>query len=336
MVGVRWPAPGSTGGRRGLALLIGAPGLVIAGAAASLMPVGMPGPVPTPHPARDYAEALSRFDRLSATDDPLNPLCGPRLFTHGARTGRVVVCLHGLTNCPQQFDSLSRLVFERGANVLTVRLPHHGLADRMTEDLRRLTARELAITSQEAVDIGRGLGDTVVVVGLSLGATAVAWIAQERADVHRVVAIAPVLGVAPVVPTLTPAVTRLLLTIPNRFAWWDDERREQLLGPPYVYPRFSTRALGETLRLGLAVMARARREAPRAASVVLVTIGGDHAINNAAIRDIEGSWKRRAPDRVMSYEFPAELHLNHDVIDPLQPDQRTDLTYPVLLDLIGG
>jgi carboxylesterase len=335
MAAVRWPAPDSARGRRSLALLIGAPGLLVAGVATSLMPVGVPGPLPPPDPALDHAAAVRRFAMLPE-DVPVNPVCGPRLYTHGTRTGRVVVFLHGLTNCPQQFDSLARLLHQRGANVLIVRLPHHGLADRMTEDLQRLTAAEVARVSQQAVDIGRGLGDSVTVVGLSLGATAAAWLAEVRADVHRVIAIAPVLGVAPVRPSLTPAITRFLLTIPNQFPWWDDEQRERLEGPPYVYPRFSTRALGETLRMGLAVLARAEREAPRAGSVVLVTVGGDHAISNAAVRQLERSWARRAPGKVSAYEFPAEYRLNHDVIDPLQPNQRTDVTYPVMLDLIGG
>jgi carboxylesterase len=161
-----------------------------------------------------------------------------------------------------------------------------------------------------------------------------AWIAQQRDDVDRAVLIAPVFGVPEVWRPLTPGLTRFLLWFPNQFPWWDDRRRENLLGPRYAYPRFSTRALGETLRLGLAVEERAGRVAPRARSMVFVTVGGDHAISNGATHTFQRQWRRWNADRVAGYEFPAALHLNHDLIDPLQPDQRIADTYPVLLDLL--
>lgn len=288
-----------------------------------------------PRPAADYAQAIQRIDTLRAADTgDLNPLCRLVLMSHGQKTRRSVVLLHGLTNCPRQFESLGRVLHERGANVLIARIPHHGLADRLTPDLANLTADELTRFGDEVLDIGRGLGDSVTVAGLSLGATVAAWLGQERSDVDCAVVIAPVFGVPQVWAPLTPGLTRFFLWIPNQFPWWDDELREKVLGPTYVYPRFSTRGLGEVLRLGCAVTVSAGRAAPRARSTTMVTIENDHAINNQSARDVVRAWRARAGERIKDYEFPGSLKLGHDLIDPLQPYQRVDVVYPVLADLM--
>src|SRR5438552_2730505 len=94
-----------------------------------------------PRPAADYEQALQRIDSLRAADgSEINPDCRLVLLSHGRRTARVVVLLHGLTNCPRQLEALGRMLYDRGANVLIARVPHHGFADRMTRDLPRLPA----------------------------------------------------------------------------------------------------------------------------------------------------------------------------------------------------
>ena len=50
------------------------------------------------------------------------------------------------------------------------RIPHHGLKDRMTEDYAKLTALELTQLSDESMDIAQGLGEHILVAGLSMGA----------------------------------------------------------------------------------------------------------------------------------------------------------------------
>lgn len=285
------------------------------------------------HPSSSFADALRRIDSLATTDDAgVDPRCRVRVFHHGHRTGRVVVLFHGLTNCPQQFDEFARRVHTRGANVLVVRLPHHGLTDRMTTDLGRLRAAELTAMADFAVDVARGLGDSVSVAGLSVGGTMALWIGQHRADVDRVVAIAPLLGVRAVAASLTTSAARLAMVLPDQAMWWDDEKQANLPGPPYCYPRFSTRAVGETVRLGRAVAEWARRSPPAAASVVLVTVANDPAVSNPPIEALAAAWRQKAPDRIETFEFPADLGIGHDMIDPLQPYARLDVAYPPLIE----
>src|SRR5262245_8554703 len=140
-----------------------------------------------PDRAASYAEALGRVDALRAEDTrAIGPECGTVLLTHGGPTPRVMVLLHGLTNCPAQFDSIGRIAFRRGANVLIPRLPRHGFADRMTDELSRMDAGELRRFTDRVLDAACGLGDSVTVAGLSVGGTLAAWAAQERPDVDRV------------------------------------------------------------------------------------------------------------------------------------------------------
>ncbi len=295
-----------------------------------LPPPGASGIRSHPSPARDFPDAMRRAAVLEARDTPdVNPNCRTRLLTHGDRTPDALVLIHGLTNCPRQFELLATRFHARGWNVIVARIPHHGLADRMTEDLGQLDAAELARFTDELVDIGAGLGEHVTIAGLSLGGTAAAWAGQERRELHHAVAIAPMFGVSRVPRAFTGLLTRALLTFPDRFVWWDSKARERLAGPPQVYPRFSTRAIGEILRLGMAVRADAGRRAPAAGTLSMVSVGGDPAVDNASSAEIVSRWKRHGA-RVDTYEFPRALRLNHDLVDPEQFGARIDVVYPEL------
>ena len=288
-------------------------------------------------PAADYAAAISLLDSLRAGDDAaIAADCGTTLYTHGGRTGRVVVLLHGLTNCPAQFDSVGRMLFAGGANVLIPRLPHHGYADRMTTELARVEARELCAFTDRVLDVASGLGDSVTVAGLSIGGVLAGWAGQERQGLERAVMIAPIFGVARAPGRWTPAVTRLALALPNTFIWWDGDRKQDLPGPRHVYPRFSTRSVAATLYVGAATRAGAARHAPAARELALVTVGGDEAADNAMAQALMDMWRAHEAGRLGRYEFPAALRLNHDVVDPEQVGGNPALTYPVLVAHISG
>ena len=289
-----------------------------------------------PSPARSYAEALRLVAALREEDtQAIAAECGTILLTHGGRTSHVIVLLHGLTNCPAQFDSLGRICFARGANVFIPRLPGHGFADHMTDELARADAGELGRFADRVLDAAHGLGDSVTVAGLSVGGTLAAWAAQERPDVDRAVMIAPMLGVARAPGPWTPVVTRLMGALPNLFIWWDSDRKQDLPGPKHVYPRFATRSVAATLRLGAVACERAQRVGPACRSLAIVTVGGDLAVDNGLSAALVRAWRGHGALDVATYEFPAKLHLNHDVVDPEQMGGNPAVTYPVLIRLIA-
>lgn len=290
-----------------------------------------------PRPAGSYDAALRIVDSIRAMDGAdIAPECRALLLSHGAPAPRAVVLLHGLTNCPAQFDSLARMIHARGANVFVPRLPAHGHADRMTGALARLEAGALRDFTDRVLDAAAGLGDTLIVAGLSVGGTMAAWAAQEHAGVGRAVVIAPVLGFARAPgPRLGAALTRAALTLPNAFAWWNDRLKRDLPGPRHVYPRFATRAIAATMLLGGAATSGAGRAPAACPDLVLVTVGGDMAVDNGEVQALADAWRAHGAANVRAYEFPAALRLNHDIVDPAQVGANPAATYPVLVKLIA-
>src|SRR5262245_8613687 len=315
---------------------VAAVALLIVAVAWLASPLPRRGLASDPHPAHSYGEALRMIDTLRAAESSaISHECGTQLLTHGGPTRHVIVLLHGLTNCPAQFDSLGRIAFARGANVLIPRLPGHGFADHMTDALAHADAVELRAFTDRVLDAAQGLGDSVTVAGLSVGGALVAWAVQERADVDRAVLIAPMLGVAKARGRWTPIVARLAGVLPNKFIWWDSRRKQELPGPQHVYPRFSTRSVAATLRLGWMACEEAHKAAPSCRSLVMVTVGGDAAVDNGLCAVMAGAWLRHGVRDVVTYEFPAALRLNHDVVDPEQQGANPSITYPVLSRFIG-
>jgi esterase/lipase len=285
-----------------------------------------------PDPATEYAGAIERFRALAALDGPeVNPVCRSTLLTHGHRTARAIALVHGITNCPAQFERFGRLLFERGYNVLLPRMPKNGYADRMTGALSELRAEHLRAFADRVSDIVAGLGEQAIVGGLSAGGVIAAWVTQWRADIGRTVLIAPSLGLGRYWSSLQLVLLGALLRAPNiktqRFRRFAD-------GPPYSYYGHSTRALGEVLRLGRATARAAHHRPPAVQDVLVITNGNDSTVNTNVTRHLVSLWQSKGLQRLTTYDFPRSDGLVHDLIDVHQRRQRTDLVYPTLLDLI--
>ncbi|MCL4300071.1 MAG: alpha/beta fold hydrolase [Anaerolineae bacterium] len=291
--------------------------------------------VSKPRPAQNYEEAIKRVEALQNLDTPaVNPVCRTLLLTHQQKVERVIVLLHGYTNCPQQFRHLGTKFFELGYNVLIPRAPHNGLADRLTQDQAKLTAEELVALTDEAVDIAQGLGEHVTVAGLSMGGVMAGWAAQYRRDIDQAVLISPTFGLYIVPTPLTALVTNLVLLLPNFYRWW-----HPALGvdgpPPQGYPRLASRGLAQILRLALATQAAAQAAKPATPAILVVTNASDTAVNNKLTADIGRSWQNNGLENLRTYKFEAVLQFDHDVIDPAIPDQHIELIYPILVELIN-
>lgn len=318
--------------KRSLLLAAAAAVLALAWLLRPLEPVG----APAYRPSADVGEATARLFTLLGRDTlALHEGCGTTALLAGARSPRAFVLLHGVTNCPLQFAGLAESLRAGGDNVLVPRVEHHGLADRMTEDLARLRAEELAALVAECAGIAAGLGDTVVVAGLSTSGVAAAWAAMNLPGVRRAVVIAPAFAPPWRPAWLGAAAGRLGARLPNRFVWWDDARKADLPGPEQCYPRFATRALAEAYRLGDDVMRALGRRAPAAAEVVVVTTEGDPAVDNGRAGAFAARCAARGAD-VREHVFPAASRVVHDMIDPRQVGQRTGVVYPPLLALLRG
>ncbi|HEY0929424.1 MAG TPA: alpha/beta fold hydrolase [Gemmatimonas sp.] len=109
------------------------------------------------------------------------------------RTPWSVVYLHGFSATRQETAPLAEDVAAAlGANLFETRLRGHGLPG---DSLRDVTAHDWLMDAEEALAIGRLLGDTVLLIGTSTGGTLAAWLAEQpraqRAALGAVVLLAP-------------------------------------------------------------------------------------------------------------------------------------------------
>ena len=291
--------------------------------------------IPASPPPANYDTAKIALKKLFASaPQTLSQAGRPRAFLHDQPTEDVFVLLQGLTNAPEQFDKLGRILFERGHNVVLPLTPGHGEADLMTDKLGAFTAQAMLDSANEAVTLAHGLGRRVTVVGLSINGTTAAWIAQNRADADRVVLLAPFIAPFGLPQWALSPLGNLIVRLPNAFFWWDPTKKDKLARPPYVYARFSTRSIGETMLLGLDVLRASRRSAPACGSILVVTSASDFAANNTLTARLAANWQERRPGAVATYQFPKKDDVPHDFIDPNQPNQRVELVYPRLIEML--
>lgn len=253
------------------------------------------------------------------------------VFSHGKRTARSAVLMHGLAASPTQFIELGRRLHARGYNVLIPRLPRHGYSDRLTNALANLTAPELREAARESMEIARGFGEHVSVVGFSLGGLMAAWIAQNH-DVDSVVCIAPFLGLSWIPSAVVWPVMAMMLRLPNAFHWWHPIKKADLL-PAHGYPRYATHSVAQAYYVAHELLAEASRRAPRAKRIVMVTNKREMTVNNRAAERLVRRWRAHRASGIETFQF-TDLPPSHDIIEPLRHPEITAKVYPKLLELI--
>ncbi len=289
----------------------------------------------SPNPAATFDEAMTRFDALLAEEQArgdIDPKCLPYQLNHGQKTERTIVLLHGLTACPYQYHELAQLYFDQGYNVLVPRLPRHGLADRTSNALADLTAEELLGVMDPSLDIAAGMGEQVAMFGLSLGGNVAAASGQLRSGLHLAAPASPAIGLRFTWPGITPALTRIVLGLPDMYIWWDPIHKAEFQAES-GYPGFSSHALGQIWRLGLALQQTAVNTPPVADKLFMITNWGDPAINLANTDILVDEWRRNGGD-VSIYRFALLPWLPHDIISTDAVGANTELTYPVLLEQV--
>jgi pimeloyl-ACP methyl ester carboxylesterase len=282
-----------------------------------------------------YTDGMRIIAGLKDLDGPnVNPACHTRIYSHGHRTERALVLLHGFTNCPQQFDALGKRFYERGWNVLIPRYPRHGYTDRLNTSIAELRADHLIAVANQSAKAAAGLGEHLTVAGLSLGGVLAAHLAQTHERVERAVLIAPMFGLKRIPGRAHRALVRIAYVLPNRFVWWDPKLKDRR-GPAHAYPRFATRAYAALLQTGSNVLKGARTAPPKARALAVITNAAEPRLDNRFTHQLIETWRRWGAT-VSTYEFPASAHLPHDLIDPANEEQNTDLVYPVVSRFIEG
>lgn len=111
-----------------------------------------------------------------------------------SKTPYSIVYIHGFGASEMEGSPVNRLLAEHfGANLYLARLPEHGI--KRADAMRHMTAEKLMEGAREAYMIGKSLGDSVIVVGTSMGGALTLNLASEKPDMKAVVLYSPAVGV---------------------------------------------------------------------------------------------------------------------------------------------
>jgi pimeloyl-ACP methyl ester carboxylesterase len=288
-------------------------------------------------PAKTYEDAIAAFKAIQAEEAamPLHKLCPSALLTHGQKVERVAIIFHGLTSCPAQGNMLAAQLFAQGYNVYLPRMVGHGEADPLTVSLAFLRAEDLVTMANRSVDMAHGLGNEVVVTGLSAGGTVASWVAQYRADTISSVPVSPFLGPHIVPSWATHAAINLTLMLPNMMLGWNPLETVPRKGTDYVYPHPFTHTLAQVMRMGAVVTSAAEVSPPAVPNIGVLLNAADIAVNNVLTNQLVASWRARGADIAVEV-LPFSLHLPHDLINPSEPVGDTDLVYPIVIKMMNA
>jgi pimeloyl-ACP methyl ester carboxylesterase len=184
----------------------------------------------------------------------------------------------------------------------------------MSEALAGLTREELSAQGERIIDAAAALGEEIVLVGFSLGGSLALHLGHRDARVHRVVAVAPFLGIRQLPADWHAWMRAVLERTPNRFLYWNPIERGRGV-PEHGYHRYTTRSLAAGLALADALREDARSGPPRARHIELVRNATETSVNNRTIDDLVRAWRGVGGEHVRMHRLVG-LGPSHDVIEP--------------------
>lgn len=155
-------------------------------------------PTPRTAPPQDAAQLDAWLQSSEKTFTDMKPGTAKGISwasRAGERTPWSVVYLHGFSASRLETAPLPDTVAQAlGANAFHTRLTGHGLDS--VEAMGQATVQDWMADTAEALQIGKTLGDKVLVVGVSTGATLAAWAARspQAKDMAAMVFISPNFG----------------------------------------------------------------------------------------------------------------------------------------------
>jgi pimeloyl-ACP methyl ester carboxylesterase len=204
------------------------------------------------------------------------------------------------------------------------------LLSHSVSELKALKAEELQEYADDTIDLASGLGNEITVVGISGGGTVAAWIAQQREDVDRVLALSPFFGVPEIPSLLNTFLMNLASRAPNVTLQNPAEPQRD-----WVYRGEATRGVAEFMRLGRNVFAGAEDEAPAVPEIYFITTAVDDTADNDFTVELGEIWRAAGAD-VSSYEFDTTNGIPHNSVDPAADPAKKALVYDKILEMLGG
>lgn len=264
------------------------------------------------------AAASERFRLVAGTEKRL------RRYGGAAHTPWSIVYLHGFSATRQEIAPTNERIADRlGANLFETRLSGHGHGRLPMHDVR---AEDWLIDGVEAINIGAAVGERVIVVGTSTGATlALALIDHPVMNrVDTLVLISP--NIAPAAPSaqwLTrpagPLLARLISGDTRRWTAHNDAQAR------YWTTEYPVDAIVEVMRL--VDRAEHRMRQPIRQEVLMLISPDDTVVSPEAAREAFAALDapRKALIEITEPGDPSSHVLAGDILSPGKTDEIVEL-----------
>jgi pimeloyl-ACP methyl ester carboxylesterase len=300
--------------------------------------IGIRRPLSHPEPTATPEDAWERLKLVRAAEG--NEIVGPGHTTllepSSAKFGDpTIVLFHGLTDTPNQFAWIGRVLRDAGYRILLPRMPDHARADKDPSALAAHSADDLTAFADEAVDIAAGFGGPVWVAGLSAGGLLASWCGRTRPEVERVAAFAPFFAPHGFRWSTVRAAARLEGLLPRTMHWWDAERLGDAVVSPFGYAGFPIRGGSAYMRVSEALYDE-RLPAQPLRRAVLVLNDFDDQVSGSRARECFRRCFEGDVDEYDEVTLPASLGWPHDFIgDWRDPRPNPALVLRIVLSAIG-
>jgi esterase/lipase len=243
-----------------------------------------------------------------------------------SKTALSIVYFHGFTASRQELSPVPQELARRlGANLFLTRLSGHGIPG---DALGAVTVEDWMRDAVEAMQVGRALGERVLVIGTSTGGTLATWLAASdyAEDLQGVVLMSPNFGPSdPRADILTwPWGQQIAELVQGEYRSWKPVNEDHAR---YWTTRYPTRAL--VTMMSLVDLVRQQDLARVRAPVLVMYSPQDRLIDTQRIIDTANSLD---PDLVtlVPVEDPDKPHLHVLAGDILSP-----ATSPLVLETIA-
>jgi len=250
------------------------------------------------------------------------------------RTPLAFVYLHGFSASRQEVAPLADIVAETfAANLFYTRLTGHG---RDSDAMLGGNAAAWQQDAMEALDIGRVIGERVVLLSTSTGGTLSTWLASRTHDdtIAAMVMISP--NFAPRERLLYafdwPVVGALLTRgLRDEYRSWQPYNRQQAMYWTWRYPYAALAGLARLMR-EVEAIDKATIHTP----TLMIYSPGDQVIEPGAVVDTFGAWGADRK-RLVAFEDatdPAQHVLAGDVLSPDSTAAMADLVTAFLREVL--
>jgi len=274
-------------------------------------------------------------EMTAADDDSIAPDCRTQFLNHGAPTPTVHVLLHGYTNAPAQFREIAQACFDDGANVLIPRIPYHGYLDPMTRELSNLTPDVLEAFCNQVIDASAGLGDRLIVTGLSLGGLLVGYVGKMRDEVAEARLISPFIQPKAVPEWVGRPFDAAMRALPDIYSWWNPKLQEKEISGTWATPKFSMKAVAAQIAFRHHTEQLDSARTNRLERVLLMVNDADIAVRNDVARRFVAEQLEPLSETTEVAELNKALGFTHDVFEPNgdnrdKMDAVRDNVWPIL------